>query len=143
MANNQQNKGGPPEFDTRPQEGAALRSNYLDRRQDVVGVPVDDLVDFKSARVEEFLQFVIGEFFAAGSIWLALERYATVPDWREDGVFGVCVAAFIAGIVITAFGYRQLKRTQTRIDRIIAGAKGSGLNNQPTEIAEESTDGPR
>ena len=136
MANNQQNNGGSPKFDTRPQTGASLKSNYLDRRQDVVGVSVDDLMDFKSARIEEFLQFVIGEFFAAGSIWLALERFATVPDWRQDAVFWICIVAFIAGVIITIFGYRQLKRRQTRIDRIIASAIGSGADNKSTEIVE-------
>ena len=102
--------------------GASVTSRYHNREQDIVGVDVNDLKEFKSGSVEEFLQFVVGEFFAAGAFWLGIERIATVIEWYKDAVFWICVIAFIAGLVIGFFGYRQLARRQTRIDNIIAAA---------------------
>lgn len=99
--------------------GATVESRYHDRTQDIVGVNVEDLREFKSASVEEFWQFVVGEFLAAGAFWLGVERFVTEPNWQEDALFWICVAVLLAGCVIGYFGYRQLSRRQSRIDRII------------------------
>lgn len=102
--------------------GATISHRYINIEEDVVGVAVDALRDFRSASTEEFGQFAIGGFFAAGSFWLGLERLASAPIWWEDAVFWFCVVAFLAGLIIGFFGYRQLKRRQTRIDIIIRAA---------------------
>lgn len=118
MATEGSNSG--PAFKTRA--GASITSHYHDRQQDIIGVSVDDLRDFRSAGIEEFWQFAIGGFFASGSFWLGVERLASAPMWWEDTTFWICVVAFLAGLVIGFFGYRQLNRRQSRIDNIIRSA---------------------
>jgi hypothetical protein len=102
--------------------GAAINPRYHDRDADFVGVDVNDLKDFKAASIEEFWQFAIGQFFAAGAFWLGLERLLTASNGLKDPLFWICVIAFIAGSIIGYFGYRQLSRRQGRIDRIIEDA---------------------
>lgn len=86
--------------------------------------------NFKSASVEEFWQFVIGQFFAVGGFWLGIERLVTVGYW--DALFLMCVVSVIAGCVIGYFGYCQLQRCQTRIDHIIASANARAQQDQAT-----------
>ena len=115
------------------QHGATVTSRYFNVEQDVVGVAVDALRDFKSASTEEFWQFVIGGFLVSGSFWLGVERLATAPIWWKDTVFWICVVAFLAGLIIGYFGYRQLKRRQTRIDAIINAAIAAGAKGHITD----------
>lgn len=103
--------------------GASVTSRYLHRQQDIVGVALSDLEDFKAASTEEFWQFAIGQFFAVGGFWLGVERLFTVTNVVGDPLFWICVVSFIAGATISYFGYRQLKRRQTRMDKIIAIGK--------------------
>ena len=106
-----------------------METRYHDRAQDVVGVDVKDLREFRSAGIEEFWQFVVGEFFAAGSFWVGVDRFFNSPNYLADPMFWVCVVAFIAGIVIGYFGYRQLSRRKTRMDDIIAAVERRIANN--------------
>ncbi len=87
-----------------------------------MGVNVRDLQDFKSASVEEFWQFLFGQFFCVGGFWLGIERLLTVEQAHKDALFLFCLVAFFAGAIIAFFGYRQLQRRQTRIDKIINSA---------------------
>lgn len=121
MASTRQEK---PTFDTGP--GASVTSRYHDYEEDVVGVRVDDLRDFKNASVEDFLQFVAGEFFAAGAFWLGVERIVTTDIWYKDALFWICAVALMSGLIIGYFGYKQLARRQTRIESIIQKATEGG-----------------
>lgn len=108
---------------TEAQSGAQIGNRYLRYDQDVVPVPVTTLEGFRESSVEEFKQFAAGEFFAAGSFWLLVERAATIDRFWADLLFWVCVAFCLAGSIVGYFGYTQLRRRQTEIDRIIAAAK--------------------
>lgn len=114
------------------QQGATIRTRYHDRIQDAVGVDVNDLEEFKAAGIEEFRQFVIGEFLVAGAFWLGIERAVTVQEFWRDLLFWFCFFAFIAGCTIGFFGYRQLRRRKTRIDRIISDALSSSGDRTTT-----------
>jgi len=86
-------------------------------------VDINELRDFRSSSAEEFFQFVAGEFLAAGSFWLGIERAITVPVFYTDPLFWICVVAFLAGTVIAVFGYRQMHRRKSRIESIIGSAR--------------------
>jgi hypothetical protein len=53
------------------------------------GLPVtlDELEDFKNSSIEEFRQFAIGEFIAAGALWLGIERMITIQVFWKDALF--------------------------------------------------------
>jgi hypothetical protein len=115
--------GGPSGVQASHAGGATMGTEYYHRTTGVVPVAIDDLKDFKSSSVEEFLQFSLGGFFASGSFWLLVERFFTVPRWSADLLFWICVVAFAAGLTIGWFGFRQMKRRKTKIDEIILSAE--------------------
>jgi len=104
-------------------QGATYSTKYLDREIKGVPVSIDELEEFKTGSIEEFGQFVFGNFLVAGSFWLGIERALTTEPFWKDLLFWICVVAFVAGAVITFFGYRQMRRRQTRIDKIILSAE--------------------
>jgi len=103
--------------------GATITPNYLGTSEDVVGVRVNDLREFKTSAMEEAGQFAFAEFFFAGSIWLGLERAFTVEDFWTDGLFIACVFSAILGSVVGYFGLKQLFRRKTKIEGIIKNAE--------------------
>lgn len=123
---------GGERTDKQTHTGASITPRYHDREQDIVGIGVEDLEDFQAASVEEFWQFVIGEFLVAGSFWLGVERVSSVPVWEKDVTFWICVVSFFAGLVIGFFGYRQLSRRHKRIQNIINVAKKRKPNSVGT-----------
>lgn len=106
-----------------PVKGAKVTSTYLDRRQDTIGITVEELEDFKKSATDEAIQQTIGNFFVAGGFWLAVERFLTVASWRQDALFWVCLAVVGLGAVMSHFGYAQQRRRTARIDRIIQAAR--------------------
>ena len=100
---------------------------------------IDTLRDFKSGSIEEFLQLVVGEFFAAGAFWVGVERIFMAENFLKDTLFWVCVVGFIAGLIIAVFGLRQLSRRKTRIDSIINRA----IRVEPKKQLEGKTSGTR
>ena len=105
------------------QHGATFATIPYDREVGAVLVTMDELKDFKSSSVEEFGQFAVGEFFAAGGFWLSLERAITVQAFWTDALFWICVILCGAGITVGYFGLRQLRRRKDRIDRIVESAR--------------------
>ncbi|WP_090879375.1 hypothetical protein [Bauldia litoralis] len=113
--------------------GATYTATYVDRVIEGVPVSIRELEDFKSASVEEFWQFVAGEFLVAGAFWLGVERLVTVDNAMADLLFWICVVAFVAGCIVGFFGYRQLSRRQSRIEEIVAAAKERIANRETTQ----------
>lgn len=104
-------------------QGAGYRAAYTDRKIPVVSVSIDELEDFKSASKDEFAQFAIAQFMAAGAFWLGIERLVTIPEFWTDLLFWICVVCLIAGCCVGYFGFQQMRRRQTRIERIITSAQ--------------------
>jgi hypothetical protein len=93
---------------------------------------VADLRDFRTSSIEEFGQFAIGEFLVAGAFWLGVERFITTENWRTDVLFWICAVTLVAGLVIGFFGFKQLSRRKTRIDKLIE-------SGTPQETATDAT----
>ena len=114
--------GGQVRVD-QPASGASIVARYYSRESNIVGVDMMDLRDLKSDQNEDFWQFSIGGFLCSGSFWLGIERIVTIQAWEKDALFLMCAAAFFAGLILAGFGFRRLKRRQSRIDHIIRTAK--------------------
>jgi uncharacterized membrane protein len=95
--------------------GATLESIYHDLRQDVAAVPVMELRDAAAATADETLLFTGGTFLASGAVWLGVERLVT-EGW-QDQLFGICLVAVVAGVLLSLVGYRQQTRRVTRLMR--------------------------
>jgi len=104
------------------QAGAGVTNQYHDYPDDIVGVRVSDLRDFRAARSEEFGQFAVAQFFAGGAFWLGIDRLASASSVLHDFVFWLCVVVLITSLIIGVVGFRQMRRRQTRIDEIIRSA---------------------
>lgn len=106
----------------RPTTGATFSPEYYDYRPQVIGMDMNYLQDFDTSTRDEFLQFSFGGFLLSGGIWLGLERIFTVENPGEDPLTWICALASLAGSIIAIFGYRQLRRRQSYVGRIIANA---------------------
>ena len=106
-----------------PTQGSTVGTTYLQRNLEVVAVFIDDLEDLKSGIGGEFWQLTTGNFLAAGSFWLIIERMMSVDYFWDDHLFQFCMVALVAGSIIWFFGAQQLRRRRSRIDRIIGSAR--------------------
>ena len=105
--------------------GAKTRVVYAENQEHVINVMVGDLKSWKSSSLEEFAQFALAEFFAAGAFWLGVERWFTVDNWQQDILFWICGMAFATGMIVGFFGLKQMKRRRDRIQEYIDRAEFS------------------
>lgn len=133
MGNNQDKQ----KFKVEQPAGAFVDPHYHDLEQDMVLVTVDDLNDMNSASIEEFKQFSAGEFLAAGSFWVGVERVFTASPWYEDTLFWFCALGLVAGLVIGYFGYCQLQRRKNRIRKLVEKAELAAQKRREGEQAED------
>src|SRR5215210_912103 len=95
--------------------GAKLRAVYHEGEQQIAPVPVMDLKDATASATEETILSTGGTFLASGAAWLGLERLVT-EGW-QDQLFGICVVAVVAGVILSYVGHRQRSRRVTRLMR--------------------------
>jgi uncharacterized membrane protein YdcZ (DUF606 family) len=97
-----------------------MSTRYADQTQLLTLVDVEDLEDWKTSMREESWQFSLAGFFASGSLWLGIDRYATYG--LSDRLFLICAAVLVFSAIIGYFGYKQLGRRQLKIERYIKKA---------------------
>ena len=93
-------------------------------------VSVTDLNEFKSSALEEWWQFTLAQFFFSGALWLGVERYFTVENWRDDNLLLFCIGLVILSSIVGYFGLRQLLRRKSRIERILAKAQTAASDSE-------------
>lgn len=108
--------------------GSKLNSVYHDGVQEVAPVPVMDIKDAAASATEETVLSTGGTFLASGAVWLGVERLAT--EGIRDQLFGICVVAVIAGLILSWVGHRQQSRRVKRLERYCP---------KETKSAEQST----
>ena len=99
--------------------GATVENQYHAATAQIVPVNVEDLREFKKSSQEEFWQFTLAQFFAGGAFWVIVERVFTVSSLRNDVLVWICAIIFICACIVGYFGYAQLSRRRSRIDKYI------------------------
>jgi len=96
-------------------------TEILGRHQRATLITMDDLEEFQGQMKDEFWQFSLGEFFAAGAFWLLIARITSDvgadTSVLKDLSFWIGIFGLILGAVVGYFGLKQLDRRKKKIQR--------------------------
>jgi hypothetical protein len=75
---------------------------------------LEDLVEYHT---EEVATFSAGQFFFAGALWLAIDKY--IEHGRVTPVVLVCLISMALGAILIFVGFRQINRKRSRLTRLL------------------------
>lgn len=98
--------------------GALITSEYLERRQEIVGVNRNDLEDILEFDALAAGFGGIGLFLLSGATWLLVDKVTMQETFVMTTTIGVCVASIVAGTGFFIGAWIMHHRKRGRIRRI-------------------------
>jgi len=98
--------------------GAVVSSEYLERRQEIVGVNRNDLEDIKGFDGMATIFGGLGMFLLSGAGWLLVDKILEQEKFQITPAISVCAVTSFCGAVFLLAGLYVQNRKRGRIDRI-------------------------
>lgn len=98
--------------------GAVITSQYLERRQEIVGVNRNDLEDILGFDGMAALFGGLGMFLLSGAGWLMIDKVIDQPVFSLTAPIAICAVTSFAGLVFLGAGVYVHQKKRGRIDRI-------------------------
>ena len=98
--------------------GAVVTPQYLERRQEIVGVNKSDL--------EDILEFdglaaglsAMGMFLLSGAAWLLIDKVTEMETFTVTTAVGICGVSIVSGVGFLLAGIIMHRRKRGRIERM-------------------------
>ncbi len=98
--------------------GAVITSQYLERRQEIVGVNRTDLEDILGFDGMAAFFGGLGMFLLSGAGWLLVDKLIDQPVFAFTPPVAICAVISFAGLVFLVAGIYVHRKKRGRIDRI-------------------------
>jgi hypothetical protein len=103
--------------------GAVITSQYLERRQEIVGVNKNDLEDILGFDGMAALFGSLGMFLLSGASWLMVDKILDQNVFQITPPIAICAVISFAGLVFLGAGAYVHRKKRGRIDRIFNETK--------------------